>query len=93
MITSTVAGASGAGHVKIFPGLSVPGAITGGPDGALWFTNGDSIGRITTTGRFTGFASSRISRPAGITAGPDGAMWFANNGNNSIGRITTAVTR
>jgi streptogramin lyase len=28
----------------------------------------------------------------GITVGPDGALWFANNGNNSIGRITTAVT-
>ena len=26
----------------------------------------------------------------GITAGPDGALWFTNDGNNSIGRITTA---
>jgi streptogramin lyase len=28
----------------------------------------------------------------GITAGPDGALWFANLFNESIGRITTAVT-
>jgi virginiamycin B lyase len=43
--------ASGVGHVKIFPGISIPGGITAGPDGALWFTdNGNnSIGRITTT--------------------------------------------
>ena len=30
------------------------------------------------------------SAPSRITAGPDGALWFTSNGNNSIGRITTA---
>jgi hypothetical protein len=35
---------------------------------------------------------SGISGPVGITAGRDGALWFINNGNNSIGRITTAGT-
>ena len=30
--------------------------------------------------------------PTGIAAGPDGALWFTNDGNNSIGRITTAGT-
>jgi hypothetical protein len=33
-----------------------------------------------------------IDEPAGITAGPDGTLWFTNEGNNTIGRITTAVT-
>jgi IPT/TIG domain len=33
-----------------------------------------------------------IDEPYGITAGPDGALWFTNAGNNSMGRITTAVT-
>ena len=28
-----------------------------------------------------------------LWAGPDGALWFTSNGNNSIGRITTAVAR
>jgi virginiamycin B lyase len=32
------------------------------------------------------------SRPYAITDGPDGAMWFAEGANNSIGRITTAMT-
>jgi len=93
MIASAVGGASGAGHVTIYPGLSNPEAITVGPDGALWFTNNDSIGRMTPTGRFTAFTSFRMSTPAGITAGPDGALWFTNNFNNSIGRVTTAVAR
>ena len=31
-----------------------------------------------------------LSNPAQIATGPDGAMWFTNQGNNSIGRITTA---
>ena len=30
------------------------------------------------------------SSPIGIAAGPDGALWFTNDGNDSIGRITTA---
>ncbi len=71
------------------PGISNPGQITAGPDGALWFTNfgGNSIGRITTTGTVTSNYSG-VSAPAGITAGPDGALWFTNIDGNSIGRIT-----
>jgi streptogramin lyase len=34
-----------------------------------------------------------MSQPYGIVAGSDGAVWFDNLGNNSIGRITTPVTR
>jgi streptogramin lyase len=50
VITSALARASGAGHVRIFPGIAVPEQITAGPDGALWFTDisAGSIGRITT---------------------------------------------
>jgi virginiamycin B lyase len=95
VLTSALARASGAGHVRIFPGIAIPGGITAGPDGALWFTNGDSIGRMTTTGRFTAYYSSGISSPVGITAGPDGALWFNNADTNNapvgaVGRITTA---
>jgi streptogramin lyase len=70
------------------PSMS-PGAITAGPDGAMWFSEvnntGNSstiayrIGRITMSGEFTEFP---ISGPPGmdgagaITAGSDGALWF-----------------
>src|SRR5260370_8797739 len=41
-------------------------------------------------GKVTIFPGTGIDNPAAIAAGPDGALWFTNQGNNSIGRITTA---
>jgi streptogramin lyase len=80
----------------------MPGSITLGPDGALWFTfnfnnslNGQ-IGRITTAGSITTFS---VSSENDITTGPDGALWFTEPGGNytpdgsaEIGRITTSGT-
>ena len=72
-------------------GIGRPAGITGGPDGALWFTNGAT----TRSGGSPLPGGDQLHRtgirhPDGITAGPDGALWFTNEGNNSIGRITTA---
>ena len=64
--------------------------ITPGPDGALWFTNSGSIGRITTSGTVTNYKGTGIDAPKAITSGPDGALWFTNYGDNSIGSITTS---
>ena len=73
---------------------SLPEGIAAGPDGNLWFaeTNGNQIGRITTSGPITEFPiPTADSRPDGITAGPDGNLWFTEeNPANKIGRITTA---
>jgi streptogramin lyase len=65
--------------------LSGPWDITAGPDGNLWFTEGNGrIGRITPAGVVTEFSAgiSPNSSPAAITAGPDGNVWFteANQG-------------
>ncbi len=71
---------------------SFPLGITGGPDGALWFTELDAnqIGRITTAGAITEFPiPTPGSEPRGITAGPDGALWFTESNVSKIGRITT----
>jgi len=76
-----------------------PGAMTAGPDGALWFTEDAAIGRITTDGAIEQFPV-RLNPPGAtlesITSGPGGAVWFSmiatdENGNyfSSIGRITT----
>ena len=65
--------------------------ITAGPDGALWFTNRQRLDRADHHRRGGDqLHRPRDQRPGGITAGPDGALWFTNDGNNSIGRITTA---
>jgi len=66
-----------------------PQGITAGPDGALWFTEYDNIGRITTAGVITEYNVLNGGSPFWITAGPDGALWFTQ-GVEKIGRITTA---
>ena len=68
---------------------SAPLAITDGPDGALWFTEGDAnkIGRITTSGAITEFPAS--GTPDGIAAGPNDTIWFTQCGSNQIGQIAT----
>jgi streptogramin lyase len=72
-----------------------PAAITGGPDGNLWFTDPalGEVGRITPAGQVTEFTppspDNGPSRGAGdaITAGPDGNVWFA------AGSLFAAVSR
>jgi len=69
------------------------GGITAGPDGALWFTEGDAdkIGRITTMGVVTEYAVPTLgSDPYDISSGPDGALWFTEHYGYKIGRITTS---
>ncbi|KUL43860.1 Virginiamycin B lyase [Streptomyces violaceusniger] len=68
-----------------------PYALTGGPDGALWFTEigAGQIGRITVDGTVTEYPlPDREARPHAITPGPDGALWFTEWGRGRIGRLT-----
>ncbi len=66
--------------------------ITAGPDGNVWFTEGNvgRIGRITQLGVVTEFSAgiSAVSGPHAIVAGPDGNLWFTEAGVSRIGRIT-----
>src|SRR5262249_42757761 len=62
---------------------SLPSSIAAGPDGNVWFTEQNAIGRITTIGAITEFA---VSGPSNIVAGPDGNLWFTQP--SAIGRIT-----
>lgn len=73
----------------------IPGGITSGPDGNLWFTElyGNKIGKITTSGVITEFSvPTAASFPDAITAGPDGNLWFTEGASTSskIGRISPA---
>jgi virginiamycin B lyase len=64
-----------------------PLGIAVGSDGALWFTNDFSVGRITKAGTISNFPDTDGS--AGwITAGPDNALWLTT-GDGSIVRLTT----
>src|SRR5437899_1436141 len=89
--TSNAVASGTVGQFTSYGGILSPQGIAAGPDGALWFTNQDSlIGRVSTSGVVTNYEGSGPIHPFDITAGPDGALWFTNRGNNSIGRITTA---
>ncbi len=78
---STPTSSASAGQVTEFPvtSNSDPEGITTGPDGNLWFTDGqgDKIGRITPSGTVTEFAvPTPGSQPQGITTGLDHNLWF-----------------
>jgi streptogramin lyase len=75
-------------------------ALTAGPDGALWVTEGNvespggRIVRIAATGKRSVYRLPGPGTPEEITSGRDGALWFIErNGFRSsddyIGRITT----
>jgi virginiamycin B lyase len=71
--------------------LTIPEAMTTGPDGALWFTQPGvgRIGRLSIAGAYSSFAVSGVPGDQnGIAAGTDGALWFSET--NRLGRITTS---
>ena len=68
-----------------------PNGIASGPDGALWFTAGYVIGRITTAGGLS-YYPVPFQPQGAIAGGPDNALWFTGSDGSvgSIGRITPA---
>lgn len=82
---------------QIAPPIRGLSDIVQGPDGKMWFTEGNGgasgtgvVGRITSNGTVTEFpVPDALASPYYITDGPDGAMWFTAQ-NGSIGRITAA---
>jgi streptogramin lyase len=71
----------------------LPRGIVQGPDGALWFTESDRIGRITTSGAITEFqgGGSPVLQPYLMTSGPDGNLWITALGNR-VWRLTPTGT-
>ena len=66
-------------------------SITGGRDGAMWFTLRErTVGRISTSGAVSLFPGG--AQPNRIVTGPDGNVWFTQISGNKIGRLTTAGT-
>jgi streptogramin lyase len=70
---------------------SGPLSITPGPDGNLWFTEIEKVGRITVGGQITEFPPAGLFgfRLAGIVTGPDGNLWVADNAS-TIFRVNTS---
>lgn len=75
------------------PGLAE--SMTAGPDGVLWFTNGnDTVNRVALDGTITGFSlPSPITVPTdvvGIATGPDGNLWISLANASKIGKFSPA---
>ncbi len=69
-----------------------PNAITAGPDGRLWFTEGagNRIGAISTGGMIQEYGLPTAgSLPSSIAKGLDGNLWFTQQAVGKIGQITT----
>jgi streptogramin lyase len=71
-----------------------PGSIAHGPDGNIWFIQGQSIGRLTPKGRLTTFEATC---PNEIASDQVGSLWFTcfyvrfssqDRESDGIGRIT-----
>lgn len=88
---------TGITYYPIPQGIGVAGAMTTGPDGAIWFSNscpGDScsssahwnVVRMSMSGEVTSYPNEDAIND--ITTGPDGALWFTETWDNKVGRIT-----
>lgn len=60
------------------------GALTAGPDGAMWYLTREAIGRITTSGEVTEFHHERVGNSfeytrGAMSVGPDGNLWFVGS--------------
>jgi virginiamycin B lyase len=77
------------------PTFSFPFDIAAGPDGNVWFSEGDTgqIGFITPNGRITEIRFSAVDASSGITTGPDGNIWFCDLTGNNIWRYTLATKK
>ena len=95
---SARAGRSGGTGRAVAPrAWSVLWASRSRPDGNIWYTGENAIGKISPAGgtpgglSLAGLGDEPVLARA-ITASPDGSLWFTTD-SNSIGTITTAGVR
>jgi streptogramin lyase len=75
---------------------SVPGHLTAGIGGRVWFTEPDPsyYGTVDPTGAITETATATAdSFPVGITEGPDGRMWYAEQVPNELAAVDASGTQ
>jgi virginiamycin B lyase len=67
-----------------------PGGIASGPDGNVWFAQGqaNSIGLMSTSGVLTEYSVPTTGGfPVDVTVGSDGNVWFSEANASKIGRV------
>ncbi len=73
-------------------GATSPDLIVVGPDGALWYTQSNSVGRMppANPAGVQTFGGIGIIQARGIAVGPDGNLWVADAGGNQVIRVSPA---
>jgi streptogramin lyase len=93
--TITIDRITPAGAITEFDLPGITGLVThiaAGPDGNIWFTAVNKVGRISTSGQIAEFSLPQYYMPIRIAAGPDGNIWFTEETpvGSAIGRVTPA---
>ena len=70
-------------ELSVKPGVS-PNAITAAKDGALWFTAGSQIGRISTAGDTRLWPVKNANDLGDIVQDPDGSFWMTDSKANAV---------
>lgn len=66
--------------------------LIAGPDGNVWFTYGNNIGRITPAGKITLYpVPTPDSDPWGLAIGYDGNIWFTEYKSGKIGQLIVST--
>jgi streptogramin lyase len=65
-----------------------PVAVNPGPDGNVWYTKQQGIGKMLPSGSFTEYGAPGGAETGGIVKGPDGNMWYTEPDVDRIGNIT-----
>lgn len=65
-----------------------PIAINPGPDGNIWYTKQQGIGKMQPSGAFNEYGAPQGAETAGIIKGPDGNMWYTEPDVDRVGNIT-----
>ena len=93
IVQVTTGGMAASIHIPSGDSTALDG-IARGPDGNVWFTEFNHIGKITPMGKITEF--KYVTQPGtnqygGVTGGSDGNVWFAESSQNAIGRIVPST--
>jgi streptogramin lyase len=78
VIVLCVSSLASAQTISYFRASGGPNAIASGPDGNLWFTSSEGVGRLTTLGVLTTYPIP--SGASSIVPGPNHLMWFVRPG-------------
>ena len=65
-----------------------PVAVNPGPDGNVWYTKQQGIGKMQPSGTFNEYGAPGGAQTGGIIKGPDGNMWYTEPDADRIGNIS-----